>query len=119
MTRRPKHHRWTIAIEVFMTALVGLSMTILAIDIFGHPTPVQSFWMEHIDLTVACIFMTEFIVRFVTAPKPMHFFKGNWYLLAASIPITVPGTELFRLLRLERVLRIIRVFDHGVVASRH
>ena len=101
-----------------MTALVVVSMTILGIDIFGHPTPAQSLWMEHIDLSVACIFLTEFIIRFVSAPKPMHFFKGNWYLLAASIPIAVPGTELFRLLRLERALRIVRVFDHGVEASR-
>lgn len=102
-----------------MASLVAVSMTFLAIDIFGHPTPVQSFWMEHIDLGIACIFLTEFIIRFTTAHKPLHFLKDNWYLLVASIPIAVPGSEIFRLLRLERVLRVIRVFDHAAEVSRH
>ncbi len=115
---KQRRQRLTIWIEIFMASLVAVSMTFLAIDIFGHPSPVESFWMEHIDLAIACIFLTEFIIRFATARKPLYFLKDNWYLLVASIPIAIPGTEIFRLLRLERALRIIRVFDHAAEVSR-
>jgi hypothetical protein len=118
MTRRRKNKQWALWIEAIMGSLVAVSITFLAIDLFGHPTPEQSFWIEHTDLAIACIFLTEFVIRLATARKPLQFLKGNWYLLVASIPISVPGTEIFRLLRLERILRIIRVMDHVAEASR-
>jgi hypothetical protein len=117
--RKSKRISNELIIELAMTSLVAVSLVFLGIDIFGHPTHVQSFWIEHIDLTIACIFLTEFMVRLIRAPKPLRFLTHNWYLLVAAIPISVPGTQVFRLLRLERVVRVVRIATHVVAATRH
>lgn len=100
--------RRRVIFELILTALVALDLALLGYEVWGKPTHEQVFWIEHFDLALALLFLTEFLVLMVYSRRPIRYLRGNWPMLVASIPVAVPGTQLIRLLRL------VRLADHIV-----
>ena len=103
-----------VYVEFFILFLALASVLLLALEVAGDISSEQQRMIELIDVGIACIFLTEFIYRFVKAERKGVFFKRHWWELLASIPITnevaqsLRGLRLLRLVRLLRLLRLIR-----------
>ncbi len=116
MKRSKKHtlDYQAIALEVIFVCLAIVSLALLAIDIFGNLNTAQRLIIGVIDSSVAAIFLIEFIIRLVRSGQPKAYFRKNWYLLLAAIPIPGGLAQLLRVVRLEGILRLARVSDHFV-----
>jgi voltage-gated potassium channel len=51
------------------------------------------------------IFIVDFLLKFILAPKKVHFLKRNWL---GAISLIVPALRLFRIFRFLRILRSVR-----------
>jgi len=69
--------------------------------------------LDHIDIGIALIFLSEFLIKFYASRKRWKYFKYHWWELLASIPISTPATQSLRLLRLLRLVRLLRL-NEGV-----
>lgn len=62
--------------------------------------------LEYVSLSIWIIFILDFILKFVIAPRKLNFLKSNVLTL---ISLIVPAFRLFRLLRVFRLMRGIRL----------
>lgn len=62
--------------------------------------------LEYVSLSIWIIFILDFIIKFVIAPRKLNFLKSNVLTL---ISLIVPAFRLFRLLRVFRLMRGIRL----------
>jgi voltage-gated potassium channel len=96
-----------VLIEVFMIVLALFSGALLLVVLFAPVTSLQLARIEQIDITISFIFLTEFIIRFVTARSKRDFLRKSWWELLAAIPVSNEITEALRLLRLLRIGRLL------------
>ncbi len=96
-----------VLIEVFMIVLALFSGALLLVVLFAPVTSLQLARIEQVDITIAFIFLTEFIIRFVTARSKRDFLRKSWWELLAAIPVSNEITEALRLLRLLRIGRLL------------
>jgi voltage-gated potassium channel len=95
--------------DIVMIALAIVSVLLLLYEQTGGLSAAQIQLVDHTDLAIALIFLGEFFIKLVLAPKKIVYLKSNWWLLLASIPITTPATQALRALRLLRLFRLVRV----------
>ena len=71
-----------------------------------------------VDFVIALIFLGEWVTKFYLAGNRGKYFKANWWLLLACIPVTTELTQGLRALRFLRVLRLLRLLRvvHGTVS---
>ena len=62
---------------------------------------------------VAYIFLGDFFIAWSLSKHKQQYFKRNWYLLLASIPLTYAWAELLRGVRLLELVRLIRAAQHA------
>jgi len=102
-------HRATIRNEVFIVLLALASCVLLIFELVSDASQEQIVWIERIDLSIALIFLGEFLVRLAKAGDRRLFFRRYWWELLAAIPITNHAAQMLRGLRLVRAVRIIRL----------
>ncbi|TCJ38994.1 potassium channel family protein [Parafrankia sp. BMG5.11] len=88
---------------MLMLSLAWLAL--IVIDLTGETSPL----LGNLAVVIWIIFIAEFVIRFVLAPRKRAFLKRNWLTLIALI---VPALRLFRalaILRAARGLRLIRI----------
>lgn len=92
--------------EIAMMTLAMLSGIMLFMELFLRLPPAQLLRMEHIDLIVALIFLTEFTIRLRISKDKLKFLKKYWWELLAAIPISNPITQALRFIRLLRFFHV-------------
>ena len=98
--------------DALMIALALVSVCLLFFEVLADHTPAQTRSLELADLTIAFVFLGEFSIRLVRAPKRALFLRKHWWELLASIPFTSETTQIlraFNLLRLFRLMRLLRL----------
>jgi voltage-gated potassium channel len=103
------HSKLALADDLVMIPLALVSVGILIYEFSATLTPAQYSLLDTIDVTIACIFLAEFCVKFVLAPSKLKYLKSDWWYLLAAIPVTTPVTQALRILRLFRLVRLYRV----------
>ena len=94
-------------VETPMLVLSGVWLALLVVELaWGAPAPVQAA-----GLVIWAVFILEFLLRFLLAPRKVLFLAHNVITVAALI---VPA---FRLLRVARILRFAR-FARGATLVR-
>jgi voltage-gated potassium channel len=68
-------------------------------------------WGESLPFEIAgtivwAVFIVDFAVEFVLAPRKIAYFKSNW---VTAVSLLVPALRIFRVLRVFRLLRLARV----------
>ena len=99
-----------IALDFVMIALALASIVLLIVDVIGNSLPDTLFSLEYLDLTIALIFLGDFIYHLKKADNKLHFFKTRWWELLAAIPITTHTTEALRTLKLIRFIPLLEGF---------
>ncbi|WP_338429854.1 ion transporter [Synechococcus elongatus IITB3] len=100
--------------DLFMVCLALIDVFLLFFEVLSAHTPEQTYALQVADTIIACIFLTEFCVRFFLAENKTLFFRKYWWELLASIPINdllfqaLRGLRIVRIVRLLRLLRFIR-----------
>lgn len=111
---------------VYEVTLILLAMVSIGFLVFELTSVVQrqhQSLINTIDLSIACIFLVDFMVGLYRAPSRWHYFKHHWYELLAAIPLTdhvvrsLRSLRIVRMLRLIQILRIVRVFSRLKVVS--
>jgi voltage-gated potassium channel len=111
---------------VYEVTLIFLAMVSIGFLVFELTSVVQrqhQSLINAIDLSIACIFLVDFMVGLYRAPSRWHYFKHHWYELLAAIPLTdhvvrsLRSLRIVRMLRLIQILRIVRVFSRLKVVS--
>ncbi len=66
----------------------------------------ESLAFEIIGTIIWVIFILDFVVEFILAPRKAAYIKNNWL---TAISLLIPALRLFRVLRVARLLRLTRV----------
>ena len=104
----------SISYNCIMIALAFVSIGLLLFDVFIPNIP--SFVVEatqKYDITIAYVFLADFLLGFLLAFDKVAFLKNDWTNLLASIPISGAAYQSLRALRFERGIRALR-FLRGV-----
>ncbi|MBI3114996.1 MAG: potassium channel family protein [Candidatus Kerfeldbacteria bacterium] len=109
MPRRALTTRSTISQDFAMVALALVSVMLLLFEVTAEFTVQQLRVIEAFDVTIALVFLSEYIVSVVRSRDRWRYAWTHWYELLAAIPITSQTTQLLRGLRLFRLVRILRV----------
>lgn len=98
--------------DILMMILAVASGVFLLLELTTNPSHEQSFWYGVADLTIASIFLTEFLINFIFSKSRKQYLKSNWWYLLAAIPVTdhmIQGLHMLNLLRFARLVRLVRV----------
>ncbi|HSA99368.1 MAG TPA: ion transporter [Anaerolineales bacterium] len=66
----------------------------------------ESLAFEIIGTTIWVIFILNFVVEFILAPRKTAYLKSNWL---TAVSLLVPALRIFRIFRVVRLLRLTRV----------
>ncbi len=61
--------------------------------------------LEYVSYIIWALFIIDFLVKFILAPKKLVFLKRNWL---TSISLFIPALRVFRAFRFFRLLRVLR-----------
>lgn len=61
--------------------------------------------LEYFSYIIWALFIIDFLVKFILAPKKLVFLKRNWL---TSISLFIPALRVFRAFRFFRLLRVLR-----------
>lgn len=61
--------------------------------------------LEQLTLTIWVVFILDFLVKLIIAPKKIKFLKKNWL---TAVSLVIPALRLFRVLRIVRLIRGLR-----------
>ncbi len=103
---RTQNNVW-YALSLVVLAFAGASM--LAYEFTSFATPEVIAITTKLDLVIACIFLTDFILGmfFNTEYSKQDYWRKNWLDFISSIPITSDMARALRILRAVRALRVI------------
>ncbi len=71
--------------------------------------------IQILDYCITVFFVIEILIRFISEPKKLNFFKSGWNIFDTIIVlislIPIPNNSSFLLLRLLRVFRVLRLIS--------
>lgn len=85
-------------LELPMVLLGAAWLVLLVLELLNGETPVT----ELASAAIWTIFVAEFLVRFVLAPRKQQFVRRNWL---TALSLLLPALRVFRMARIVRVLR--------------
>ncbi len=119
-------HRESVLRDVVIALLALLSAGLLILELSLELAAEQTRLIYTIDFIVAMIFLADFGYELAVAKHKMRYFKKNWYLLLASIPVTESVFQALRSIQLLRLVRVVRLYarikaisEHSEDVSRH
>lgn len=103
-------HRQSVARDLLLSSLALLSAGLLVFELTAELAPEQTRLLYTVDFAIALLFLMDFIYEYTSATDKRKYFRHNWYLLIASMPITGGVYQALRSIQLVRLLRIVRLY---------
>lgn len=103
-------HRQSVAKDLILSGLAILSAGLLVFELTAELMPQQTRLLYTVDFAVALLFLLDFVYELSSAKNKQKYFRQNWYLLIASIPITGGVYQALRSVQLVRLLRVVRLY---------
>jgi voltage-gated potassium channel len=88
-------------LEAPMIFLGFVWLVLLVVELIWGLTPV----LEIISITIWVIFILDFLLKLILAPKKFTYLKKNWL---TAISLIIPALRIFRIFRIARLIRGIR-----------
>ena len=77
--------------------------------------PLVKNTIQILDYAITVFFVVEILIRFISEPRKLNFFKSGWNIFDTIIVcislIPIPNNSSFLLLRLLRVFRVLRIIS--------
>ena len=83
-------------------------LALLIVELIGGLSPALQF----LSVTIWVLFIIDFLIKLILAPKKLHFLKQSWLTV---ISLIIPALRVVRIVRVIRLLRGVRVVK--IVAS--
>ena len=115
-------HRQSVWKDLAISSLALLSAGLLIFEFSSDLLSSQLRVLYTIDLVIALLFLKDFIYEISVAKNKKLYFRQNWYLLIAAIPITEGVFQALRSVQLLRLLRVVRLYariKRLSIASEH
>lgn len=93
-----------------MIVLALLSVVMVFVEIIGNINPGQEQIIQSVDLTIALIFLGDFIYNWKNSKDKKVFLHKYWWELLAAIPITTTTTQALRVLKIAEIFPLIEMF---------
>jgi voltage-gated potassium channel len=94
--------------DLIIAGFAFASVALLSFEILATLTEQQLSYIHTIDTLIAFFFLGEFVLRLIRADKKWNFLLLHWWEILAGIPIHLPFFQVFRSLR---ILRVVTVFE--------
>ena len=95
-------------------SIIILNAITLGISTYEINTLVKKT-IQVLDYVITIFFVIEILIRFISEPKKINFFKSGWNIFDTFIVlislIPIPNNSSFLLLRLLRVFRVLRLIS--------
>lgn len=101
-----------MAKEIVLAVLAIASVAIGVFEVFSRPSPDVLKLIDAADVAIALIFLADFLWMFSVAKSRKLFFRRNWYLLLACIPLYSSWAAVLRGIRILGVFRLLRAAEH-------
>jgi len=88
-------------LEAPMIFLGFVWLVLLVVELIWGLSPV----LEIISITIWIIFILDFLLKLILAPKKFTYLKKNWL---TAISLIIPALRIFRIFRIARLIRGIR-----------
>lgn len=79
----------------------------LAVEVFGDLSPSTLIILNAVDAAICVIFLSDFVISLIRAPRKLEYLKWGWIDLISSIP-TLDSLRWGRAARVARILRLLR-----------
>ncbi|MFZ1801496.1 MAG: ion transporter [Candidatus Saccharimonas aalborgensis] len=110
VSQKRKLRRFLFIKEMIMTVLVVGSFIFLALEHFEQLTDSQLAGVEVYEITVAFIFLAEFLFEWYYARDRRRYLRTHWFYLIAAVPVPTTTFELLKGIRLLRLLKLLKIF---------
>ena len=100
---------WYVVIVVLLALF---SFGFLLYELFGEPSTAVILVGEQIDIVIAYLFLADFFLGLFfnrTYRSRREYWRFNWPDFVSSVPISSEITQLLRVLRLWRALRVLKI----------
>lgn len=104
--------------EFIFALLAAASVMLLILELTDRSIRQHSPVFEYIEIIIAGLFLADVIHLYHYSKDKRRFFRKNWFLVLACIPIFTPWAEALRGLRLLAIIRIFQVEEHILLAER-
>lgn len=112
-SKHKKHIRRHAAIkEIVLTVLILISFGLLVYEAIADPARRLLIAIDVYEIILACILVGEFFIEMHHSRDYRRYLRKNWLFLLASVPIPVTLFEVLRGIRLLRLLRFAKAFEH-------
>lgn len=98
--------------EALLVVLAFFSVGLGLYEMLGTPSDSQVKFIDSADIIIALIFLVDFLIMLNLAKNRSLFWKHNWYLLLACIPIYSSWAAILRGVRILAVFRVLRAAEH-------
>lgn len=106
-TVREERERWCLVLrlerwlEVPMVALGAVWLILLVVELTGGLSP----FLEQVGTVVWVIFIADFVLRFVVAPRKGRYLRRHWL---TAVSLVIPAFRVLRVFALARALPVAR-----------
>lgn len=105
-------HRHLVKKEAIITTLILISLGSLVFETLADPAHHFLIAFDIYEIILGCILITEFFIELRQASDRTRYWRKNWLFLLASVPIPTTIFEVLRGIRLIRILRFAKTFEH-------
>lgn len=110
--KKQKHSLFFIAKEIILGLLGLISISLVIYEFFNSVSLQAQLTINHIDIVIACLFLTDFLVSISLSHNRKKYFRRNWYFLLAAIPLTDTIAQSLHGFRVFGLLRLVRAGEH-------
>lgn len=95
-----------------MVSLALMSLGFLVLEHLERLSHEQLRLIEVFEVSVALLFLAEFVFELHFARDRRHYLKYHWFYLIAAIPIPTQTFEALHGIRLLRLIKLMQIFAH-------
>ena len=111
-SQKTQIHRHLVKKEAIITTLILISFGSLVFETLADPAHHFLIAFDIYEIVLGCILITEFFIELHHASDRSKYWRQNWLFLLASVPIPTTIFEVLRGIRLIRILRFAKTFEH-------
>ena len=99
---------------ITMALLAVASAVMLLYEFYGNVSQNTKILLQNLDLAIAYIFLTDFVLAMVLSKRGLRYVKENWMDFLGSIPLSANIFRVMRILRFTRLVRVVRAINTGL-----
>lgn len=99
---------------ITMALLAIISAVMLIYEFYGNVSESTKILLQDLDLAIAYIFLTDFVLAMVLSRRGLKYIKENWMDFLGSIPLSDNLFRAMRILRFTRLVRVMRSINTGL-----